>query len=105
MKAVTKIIASLFLAVVCAGYVYARHAAEDAKFEMVIYHDVVRQGDTFNSILSNYYNPYNEEDCWDDWQAKCKLRNKRLFTKPNGAPRALMPGDIICIQVRERVAR
>lgn len=105
MKALIKVLACLCLAAVCAGYAYAQHEAEEAKFETIVYHEVVRPGDTLNGILEQYYNPYNEEACWDDWQAKCKLRNKRLFFKPDNSPRALRPGDIICIEVRERVAR
>ena len=105
MKALIKVLACLCLAAVCAGYVYAQHEAENAKFETVIYHDVVRPGDTLNGILGQYYNPYNEKACWDDWQTKQKARNKHLFFKPDNSPRALRAGDIICIEVRERVAR
>ena len=105
MKTVVKIVAALCLAAVCAGYAYAAHQANEVKYETVVYHEVVRPGDTLNSILEQYYNPYNEKDCWDDWQTKQKARNKRLLFKPDGSPRALRPADIICIEVRERIAR
>lgn len=101
-KPVSKVLICLCAAAVCMGWVYARNQVNDANnYEVRQFVEVVHSGDTFNGIVSQYYNHENEKECWDEWQTIQKQNNARLFA--NG--RFLQPGDRIVITARVKVAK
>lgn len=103
MKAMAKIFLLLFVALAVCGFAYHYIAGDSTHYEVVRYHEVVRKGDTFFDIASHYYNAENEKECFDEWLTIQKNRNSRLFHRVDGSVRALQVGDIVCIEVREKV--
>lgn len=104
MKVFVKVMLALGLAAVCAGYAYAEFR-DKAEYETVPRHVVVKSGETYWEIANNVYNPANEKECFDEWQTINKDRNKRLFFNADGSVRHLKSGDILCFEVRERIAK
>ena len=105
MKKLAKIVALTALAyIICCGW--ARFYEEThASHKVVYFHEVVRAGDTFNGIVSNYYNGDEQGESWDNYQTRMKERNYILFHTEDGKPRMLQPGDIVCIECRIRIKK
>lgn len=106
MKSLAKIVASLCLAAVCAGFAYAHLTAE--KDYVVVekpFVEVVRSGDTVDGILSHYHNKELDGD-FREWKFNVLQlpANKHLLNE-HGGLKHIHPGDKIHIVCKVRVAK
>lgn len=101
MKSILKIIAALCIAAICAGCAYMEIVPE-SNVETRWYVETVRQGDTFNGIVEQYYDDsIKANKSWNEWQNLQRDNNEKLFA--NG--RVLQPGDKVLIITKVRVAK
>lgn len=101
MKSLFKLMAVVAVAVMCAGYAYTELVPEK-NIETRWFVETVREGDTFNGIVEQYYDEtIRANKSWNEWQSLQKGNNEKLFA--NG--RALQPGDKVLIVTKVRVAK
>lgn len=106
MKALTKIIASLCLATVCAGFAYAHFTAEpDYIVVSKTFVETFHPGDTVNEVLSHYHNKELDGD-FEEWKYNVLHlpENKHLLTK-HGGLKLVQVGEKIHIVANVRVAK
>lgn len=106
MKALTKIIASLCLATVCAGFAYAHFTAEpDYIVVSKSFEETFRPGDTVNGILSHYHNKELDGD-FEEWKFNVLHlpQNKHLLNQYGGL-KLVQVGEKIHIVANVRVAK
>lgn len=106
MKALTKIIASLCLATVCAGFAYAHFTAEpDYVVIEKTFKETFHSGDTVDGILSHYHNKDLDGD-FREWKYKVLHHpDNRHLLNENGYLKTYHPGEKLTIVCKVRVAK
>lgn len=104
MNAFMKIVLLVIVALCVQGFAEQYYLSSD-EYETVCIHEVVRPKDTFDNLASHWYNAENEKECFDEWLAIQRRRNRRLFVKADGSQRQLQISDIVCFEIRQRVVK
>ena len=107
MKALVKVVASLCLAAVCAGFAYAHFTAEpDYVLQEKPFVETVRSGDTIDGILLHYHNEENEGMNYEQWKFNIlRLPQNKYLLNEYGGLKHIYPGDKIHIIAKVRVAK
>lgn len=100
-KALCIVAAAYFLC----GFAHKQYVEYNTHYEVRQFVEVIRDGDTIDSIMSHYYNEKNERKSWGEWKFdNLHLPANKHLLDERGYLKTYYPGQTLTMRCRIQVA-